>query len=191
MYESHSPIDDRFGFSAKGTFRCSMATERIALITAVVIGVLLLGGGYTAIYNVYREHTLYAQTDPTTYAGVAALTFIGFVILLAIGEAIALKLILSGKEYWYSADANRFSYSSKNDNVGKTDIFYNDVRSVQYEERRLFGRIIRGYTVTIITGSLGTLTLEYMFNKSIPDKSPQNTPFRIIEERTAMLRQDT
>ena len=191
MYETHSPIDDRFGFSTKGTFRCSMATERIALTVTVIVGVLLLGAGYSAIYEVYKAQTLYAQTDPTQYAGVAALTFIGFVIILAVGVSVALKLILSGREYSYSADENKFSFMCAKDNVRKTDIFYSDVVSVRYEERKLLGYFVRGYTVTIITRSLGNITLEYMFNKSIPDRLPTNTPFRIIEERSAMLRQDT
>ena len=58
-----------------------------------VIGVLVLYGGYNLIYSVYKEHTLYAQTDPTQYAGLAALSFIGFIIVLFTGEAIAFKRV--------------------------------------------------------------------------------------------------
>lgn len=191
MYETRSPIDDRFGFSTKGTFRCSLATERIALILTVITGLLLFVAGYNLIYYVYKEHTLYAQTDPTQYAGLASLTFIGFMIVLITGEAVAAKLILSGRQYRYSANENVFSFSSKKDNVRKTDIFYSDVVSVKYSERKLFGKISRGYTVTIVTRSRGSITIEYLFNRSIPDRTTRNTPFHIIEERVVMLRQKT
>lgn len=189
MYETRSPIDDRFGFSAQGTFRCSRATERISVIIAAVIGFLLLVSGYELIYYLYKEQTLWAQTEPTQYAGVASLSFFGFIILLTAGEIVSLGVILSGKEYRYSANETMFSFSSRSDNVKKTDILYSDVTAVSYTERKLFGKIIRGYTVTIVTRSLGNITLEYLFNKSIPEKLPENTPFRIIEERAAMLRQ--
>lgn len=191
MYETRSPVDDRFGFSTQGTFRCSIATERISFVITAVIGVLLLYGGYNLIYSVYKEHTLYAQTDPTQYAGLAALSFIGFIIVLFTGEAIAFKMILSGKLYRYSANETVFSFSSKSDNVHKTDIFYSDVVAVKYEERKIFGKMIRGYTVTIVTRSLGNITLEYLFNKSIANRLPGNTPFHIIEERVEILRQKT
>ena len=46
MYETNNPIEDRFGFQTQGTFRCSWATERISVILAVIITLLVFGSFY-------------------------------------------------------------------------------------------------------------------------------------------------
>ena len=188
MYGSANPVEDRFGFKTRGKFRCSRSTERISVILVFVITVIV----FIVFYRVWGAQLLYIYGMHYETAGNVAVSHIQFfalafsLITLFIFAAgfVAVKIILIGVEYSYTADSNVFSFCSAKDNVSKTDISYSDVIAVRFDERRLFGLIKRGYTVTIITHTLGTVTLEYIFNKSISEKSPENTPFNIIKIRS-------
>ena len=126
------------------------------------------------------------STVSTSHIQFFALAFsVVTVVIFAVG-AVVISIILRGVEYRYTADSNMFSFSSQKDNVRKTDIHYNDVIAVKYEERKLFGFIKRGFTVTVMTHSLGYIKLDYLFNKSIKIHTPENTPFSIIEKRAEM-----
>ncbi len=198
MYEARNPVEDRFAFSARGTFRCSRATERISVIISLVITVIAFAGFYYVWGRQFIYIALLHYDDliglsesqrmgfspiSTTHTFFFAMAFALIVVIIVIGEIVALRIILGGVKYNYSADSNIFSFRSQKDNVRKTDIHYNDVIAVRYEERKLFGFIKRGLTVTIISRSLGNVTLLYIRNKSDKECKPENTPFHIIEER--------
>ena len=188
MYETHSPVEDRFSFSSKGIFYCSKPTERISIIVIVVSAVLIA----VLWYNVLFEQLKWYFVNDGTAVGVDTARTIGYVYVFSMAflfviVCIIIKYILHGSKYYYSADAKHFSFRSEKAHVPKTDIFYDDVVSVKFEEHILFGHWLRGYIVSITTRSLGIIRFEYLFNKSISEKTPRNTPFRIIEERVAML----
>lgn len=182
MYETHTPVEDRFAFSARGTFRCSYPAERLALIIAAVSTLFLIFAEYDICFRQYEwfvDNTYAPARASTTFGYI----FMGMLTITLILCGVAVKLILSGIVYSYSADKTHFSVVSKKAAFRKTDIYYYDAVAVKYEEYYLFGKWLRGYTVTVITRSLGNVTFEYLFNKSIPDKTPENTPFHMIEER--------
>ena len=198
MYDARNPVEDRFGFSTRGTFRCSRATERISVIISLIVTVIALAGfyyvwgrqytyiallHYDELIGLSEEQRMGFSPISTTHTLFFAMAFALIAVIIVICEIIALRVILGGVKYDYSADANIFSFRSEKDNVRKTDIHYNDVVAVEYEERRLLGFINRGLTVTIICRSLGNVTLEYIRSKSDKDCRPENTPFHIIEER--------
>ncbi len=178
------------GFHTQGVFLCSRNSEQISVILSVIISLMLFAGFYYVwgeqfkyIYHLGEQLGASASTQHSTGF---ALIFTVVSAVIIIGEIIVLKFILGGVGYHYTANANLFSFASKKDGVRKTDIYYDDVVAVSYEERKLFGLLSRGYTVTIMTHSLGNVVILYLFNKSIRDHSPENTPFHIIEERVQM-----
>ena len=93
---------------------------------------------------------------------------------------------MNGVVYRYTADNNVFSVVSEKAGMKKTDIYYNDIVSITYDPYVLFGLIDRGSLVSIVTRSLGTVTFEYIYNKSILSRDRENTPFYIIEQRIEM-----
>lgn len=190
MFESRSPVEDRMGFRTQGVFRCSRATEPITVVLSLIITVIVLVGFYyiwgEQFKYIYHLGEKLGASGSTRHSAGFALVFSFVTAVIIIAEIVAVKLIFNGVEYRYTANANVFSFVSKKDGVRKTDIYYDDVVAVSYEERKLFGLFSRGYTVTIITHSLGNVVILYLFNKSIRVHSPENTPFRIIEERVQM-----
>ncbi len=181
MYEAYNPVEDRMGFSTRGTFRCSRATEQISVILAFIITLMI----FAAFYFMWKEQFMYiySMNERTDHSLFFALGFSGITAVIIIVFIVAVSFLLGGVEYSYTANENMFSFVSKKDGVRKTDIHYNDVIAVSYKQRRLFGIFDRGFTVTIITHTLGNVTLLYKHNRSIKVHSPENTPFHIIEER--------
>lgn len=191
MYETHTPIEDRFRFSAKGTFYCSKPTERIWIIIIAVSTVIVAVVWYNALFDQLRW---YFENGDTYIGGKTAGTM-GYIYVFSMAFIIAavciiIRFILHGDKYYYSADEKHFSVWSKKAHLRKTDIYYNDVKELRFSEYYLFGKHLRGYTVTISTRTLGDITFEYLFNKSISDKTPENTPFNIIIERVELFRKD-
>jgi len=188
MYETRSPVDDRFDFSAKGIFYCSMSTERTIIIVLIVSAVIIA----VLWYNVLFDQLRWYFDKGGTAVGVDTARTIGYVyvfsmVFLIVVICCIIRFILYGNKYYYSADSKHFSFRSEKAHIPKTDIFYDDVITVRYDEMYLFGIWFRGYTVTVTTRSLGAIRFDYLFNKSSPDKTPRCTPFSIIEERVAMI----
>lgn len=189
MY-SRSPIEDRFRFQTRGTFRCSRPSERILIIICVIAAVLL----WWAIFEIWGAQFRYIVhlSDDTIFEGKTphslffAVAFSFFTLVDVIIAGIVIKNITKGIEYHYTADENMFSFYSTKGGIKKTDIHYNDITAINYEQRVLFGMLDRGFTVTIDTRSQGTITFCYIYNKSAPTHGRENTPFYIIEERLKM-----
>lgn len=188
MYETRSPVDDRFSFSTKGTFCCAKPSERVTILIVVLSFAFIA----VAWYKILFEQLMWYFVNDGTYVGTETARTIGYIYVFSLAfllavDIIVIRLVLHGNIYSYSADEKHFSFLSEKAHIRKTDIFYDDVVSVSYDEYYLFGTWLRGYIVYITTRSLGTLRLEYLFNKSIADKTTRNTPFYIIEERVAMI----
>ena len=190
MYETRNPVENRFGFSTQGTFNCSRPTERIALIITGLSTLFLAFAEYAVCY-LQNKWYYYNTMAPEMTASTFGLIYVFFLSLTVIAAIIVINFILVGNVYRYRADNKRFSFLSEKAHIRKTDIFYDDVVMVKFDEYRLFGKWLRGFTVTVVTRSLGNITFNYIFNKSITDKTPQNTPFFIIAERTQMWLENT
>ncbi len=187
MYETHNPVEDRFGFRTQGIFRCAKPSERISIVVIVVCTLLLSLGWYLVLYVQLRWYFGLRTDVGVSASRTMGFLFLGVVTLLVLTAVVLITFILHGNLYSYTANDSVFSFRCDRERIPKTDIRYDDVASVEYREMRLFGKWQRGFEVTVITRSLGSITFRYLFNKSIPNKTHANTPFHIIEERAALL----
>ncbi len=188
MYNGRNPIEDRFGFQSRGIFRCAHPAERIYIIITLAAAIILWicfyeiwGQQFVYIYHLSDNTSQEGKTPHALFFAVAFSVITGIIVIAAI---IIIRMIMQGQIYNYTADSNMFSFYSAKARVRKTDIHYNDVVSMTFDKRVIFGFIDRGYTVTIETRSLGRIELEYLHNKSSVSRDPENTPFHIIAERT-------
>lgn len=188
MINGSNPVEDRFAFQTRGIFRCAHPAERILTIVTIIAAVLVWIGFYDIWSKqyifIYNMHDEYSQSTKTDHSLFFAIAFSFITALIVIAAILIIHRIMQGRIYNYTADGNMFSFYSIKARVRKTDIHYNDVVSITYEKRVIFGFIDRGYYVTIETRSLGKLVLEYLHNKSAVNKDPENTPFNIIAQRT-------
>ena len=188
MYETHNPVEDRFDYYAKGTFRCSHPTERVSIIIVAAVFVFITIAWYAVLFEQLRWYfEINAEIIGVNTAKTIGYVYVFSELFMLAVTAVIIHLILGGIVWNYSADGTHFSLWSEKARTRKTDIYYDDVVSVRYDEYYLFGTWLRGYVVCITTRSAGTIRLEYLFNKSITNKTTQNTPFYIIEERVAMI----
>jgi hypothetical protein len=188
MYVGSNPIEDRFGFQTRGIFRCSHPAERILILVTIAAAIIVWIGFYEIwgqqFVFIYHLSDGTPREGETPHALFFALAFSVITAMIVIAAIIIVRMIMRGQIYSYTADSNMFSYYSAKARVRKTDICYNDVVSMSFDKRVIFGFIDRGYTVTIETKSLGKFELEYLHNKSAVSHDPENTPFHIIAERT-------
>ncbi|MGN0688273.1 MAG: hypothetical protein ACI4KA_09225 [Oscillospiraceae bacterium] len=165
-------IEQRFGYSQSGTFRCAYGNETplliiLAAVTAVTAVAALVG--ISCLVN-----------------GIEAILF--YAIVLVISETVVVftamclaKLILYGKECFYHADEQKLSV----ERAGKfDDIFYSNVVDIRYDPLVTLGKQ-RGFVVSVTTVK-STVVYKYIFARRDVVMSPEKTPFAIIEERSGL-----
>ena len=181
MYNTGSPIEDRFQFRTQGSFKCARPTEGILIIALIAAAVVV----WLLFYEIWGQQFkfVYEMHEKTDHAFFFAFAFSMITLVLIILTVFIIKLIMNGIDYHYTADNNMFSFYSEKAGIKKTDIHYTDIVRITYEDYHLFGLIDRGYLVSIVTRSLGTISFEYLHNKSIRVHDRENTPFYIIEQR--------
>lgn len=181
VYQSKTPIEDRFQFRTQGRFRCARPTEGILIIISVILAVVI----WIVFYEIWGQQFkfIYDMHEKTDHAFFFAVAFSMITFGLILCTIIIIKMILNGVDYHYTADNNMFSFYSEKAGIIKTDIHYSDVVEISYENYHLFGLIDRGFLVSIVTRTLGTVSFEYLHNKSILSHDRENTPFYIIEQR--------
>ncbi len=184
-FNSSTPIEDRFSFHTQGRFQCARSTEGILIAAVIVLAIVV----WLIIYDLMGQQFkfVFYMHEKTDHAFFFAIAFAFITLALVLITVFMIKAIMNGIEYHYTADSNMFSFYSEKAGVKKTDIHYYDVVSITYDQLILFGMIDRGFIVSITTHSLGTITLEYIYNKSIRARGHENTPFHIIEKRIEML----
>lgn len=163
-------VEERFGFRAKGEYRCKGWFE----LPLTVLALVILLPGALGIFNF-----LYYRTMGGGFAAIP--------LLIAVWGMLCwwlVRIAHSGVTYRYEADDKEFRiYEPKN----HTEIlYYNDVTGVKYDPLYYLNGKIRGYKVTIST-KYRALSYNYIFNGHKLFTNPEGTPFFIIEERAGLV----
>ena len=175
---SFSPVDDRFEYTRKGIYRGMINNESIIVIAVSAAVVLILSGLLTFLFG--SEITINNSLAATVF------DFVGYICIIALPFVYigALRTILSGEQYSFTADKTKMLIVCPRKNF-RADIFYEDVRRVEYSDILLF-RKHRGYNITVVCTS-GEQIFTYLFPYKTHKKDRDMTPFRIIEERAGLL----
>lgn len=164
-------FEERFGFKARGEFRCRAFFE----IPLTVIGLGILIPVSVLIIKFL--------TDPyTTFGG--GLTAVP--LALAVWGIFCwwiVRIAHTGVTYRYEADEKEFRIITPDKH---SDVFYYpDVVSVDYKPIYYINRKIRGYRVTVTTKYLSK-KYDYIFSDNRLIKTPQGSPFFILEQRSGL-----
>lgn len=187
----YAKVDDRYGFCAKGTFRCPKKKEPLMLaIVAAVYTACLLITIINAVFvltsdlsmPIFEYDKKIEDFAPTIDLLVVILSVL-LVVLLTVAVVIAVIVITSGREYTYFADEIKMVISDP-DGV-KTVFEYKDIISVTYEKLTLFKRRERGFDVYIET-KYRTHNYQYIFSKNKLLREEKDTPFFILEEKAGL-----
>ena len=187
----YAQVDDRYGFCAKGTFRCPRKKEPLMLaIVAAVYTACLLITIINAVIVLTSDLSMpifeYDKTiedfAPTIDLLVVILSVL-IMVLLTVGVVIAVIIITGGREYTYFADEIKMVISDP-DGV-KTVFEYKDILSVTYEKLTLFKRRERGFDVYIET-KYRTHNYQYIYSENKLLREEKDTPFFILEERAGL-----
>ncbi len=190
-HAGYSQIEDRYGFCAKGTFRCPKKREPLMLaIVAIVYTAWLVIVAVNAVIVLSRDNTMpifdYDRTLedflPTVDLVIVIITVL-LLVLLTVAVMIVVPIITSGREYTYFADEIKMVITDP-DGI-KTVFEYKDIISVTYERLTLFARRERGYDVYIET-KYRTHNYQYIFSKNKLLRQEKDTPFFILEERAGL-----
>lgn len=175
----------RFGFSESGTFRSSFKSEPtlIIIFTVILIGGTIGGiAGAAAFLN-----TMMMSMDESTRdngAFFCALTAGVIIVAAAVVSFIIFKIgtnyVKRGFECTFSASEEVFTAKIGGD---VHTIRYNEVQSVLFEPKTLFGKIC-GYNISVIIGNRSE-TFGVAFEGQF--QSEKTTPFYIIKERKELI----
>lgn len=165
-------FEERFGFKAKGEFRCIAWFE----IPLTVVGLAILVPIGIIIFRFL--------VDPyTTFGG--GLTAVP--VALAVWAIFCWWIVRighTGVTYRYEADDKEFRIFEPGN---RSEVFYySDVMSADYQPIYYLNRKIRGYKVTITT-RYRTKTYKYIFSNNKLNKDPEGSPFFILEQRSGLV----
>lgn len=186
--------DDRFAFSASGSFQCSRDGERLALIAAILGLFLLLALNVL----VFILQILQMFNDAGIFWALRSIIVINLpwvVVLLLISAAevflfrVVRTRIFRGDTYFYFADETFFTIRCPKRRINFS-VRYEDVVSVTYTERRALW-YPRGYTAAIVTADEKMLVFRCItYEKTASLKRVLKIPaaFRLLEERVEEMR---
>ncbi|MBQ9383095.1 MAG: hypothetical protein IJT87_02540 [Ruminiclostridium sp.] len=181
---SYSSVDDRFGFSRKGIFRCRIRSELLLIITVTVVSFFLEFYMLDGIFG-FADLSHPILTMNNTLSGtVFGLLFEAGALVLPFVYVGVIRTVLSGEEYSFTADERKMLIICPRRDF-RADIFYEDVQNVTYSDIVLMNKH-RGYSVDIICGA-GTFHFDFLFPYKAQKKDKEMTPFVIIEERSGLL----
>ena len=177
---SYSSVDDRFGFSRKGIFRCRVKNEGIVFLTVIVVGVIIEAVMLSTFFGSSNDQTMENTLSATVFGFV--LEFGSFIFpFIFIG---VIRTVMSGEEYSFTADEHKMLIICPKRDI-RADIVYESVQSVSYTDLMFFSRH-RGYHVEIVC-SYGSFSFDFLFPYKAHTRNKDVTPFRIIEERCGVL----
>lgn len=207
MYTSYGISNERFGFSAKGSFRCAYENQRPIIIAFPII-MAALAVIWIVVFIVTKEMVLnrtpvdladisvYQKAkigvlmfgfDTAVYGtNVIALAVILCLIgLTALGYGITLGILRSGRIYTFSADDNYFEIKPPDKNSPTIFIKYDDVIMVYGEERKfIFAE--HGLDITIQAKGKNYF-FRYVHTPESRNKGLSETPFNILMERAGLI----
>lgn len=207
MYTSYGINNERFGFSAKGSFRCAYENQRpIIIVFPIIMAVLAVIWVITflitrdmvlnqtpvdlaqiSVYQTAKIGVLMFGFDTAVYgtnviALVVILCLMG-ITLLAYG--IILGILRSGRIYTFSADDSYFEIKPPDKNTPAIFIRYDDVIMVYGEERKfIFAE--HGLDITIQTKGKNYF-FRYVHTPESRINGLSETPFNILMERAGLI----
>lgn len=216
MYTSFDKIQDRFGFSTGGTFKCAYKNTRTLIFAGLItIGVIFALTGISVVYVVVRMKNIPGMAsaqltslitgiisgqgltgDAAAGGGLAgfglAVVSISFGVFLLLIAVIAFLIIITtmrvGQTYKFKADETKFTviYPEK---VGQTlTIEYDYIIGIYSEEWRfLFAP--KCLDITIQT-KMGEFTFRCIHTPMSKANGIAETPFNIIRERIGLAHED-
>ena len=216
MYTSFDKIQDRFGFSTGGTFKCAYKNTRTLILGGLItIGVIIVLTAISVVYvavrmkdvpgmasaqlssiitNFVTGHGLVgdagAGTDLLGFGlSVVSISFGVFLLLIAvIVYIIIITTMRAGQTYKFKADESTFTviYPEK---IGQTlTIEYDYIIGIYSEEWRfLFAP--KCLDVTIQT-KMGEFTFRCIHTPMSKANGIAETPFNIIRERIGLAHED-
>ncbi len=187
----YAKVDNRYGFYAKGNFRCPKKKEplMLAIVAAVYTACLLITVINAAIVLTSDLSMPIFEYDKTiddfvpTIDLLCVILSVLLVVLLTVAVVIAVIIITGGREYTYFADEVKMVITDP-DGV-KAVLEYKDIISVTYEKLTLFKRRERGFDVYIET-KYRTHNYQYIFSKNKLLREEKDTPFFILEEKAGL-----
>ncbi len=201
-YSSYSPNEERFGFSAKGGFKCAYDSERV-IITAYLMGlaVLFMGmvicfvTGYEMLFTPVDINAAAAAGEqgerqifgfnPAEYGlSITAGIFLFWLEIVGIiGFCITLAVLKTGKSCDFKANENYMEINEYGKNPRTTVIYYNDVINVECSERKFL--FLGGLNVTVYTKK-SAFEYRYIHDHLSKIGGLSETPFNIICERAGL-----
>lgn len=188
--------DDRFAFSASGSFQVSRDGERLGLIVAFLGLLLLLFAN--VLFFVLQILQIFSEIG--WFYGIRAifaanLSWVPVLLALSAAEVflfhIVRVMIFHGVTYYYFADETFFSFRCPKRRVNLS-VKYEDVVSVKYLERRALW-IPRGYTAVITLVNEEVLVFRCVTTER--DASGDRVlripaAFQLLEERIETMRRE-
>ena len=216
MYTSFDKIQDRFGFSTGGAFKCAYKNTRTLILAGLItIGVIFVLTGISVVYVVVRMKNIPGMAsaqltslitgiisgqgltgDAAAGGGLAgfglAVVSISFGVFLLLIAVIAFLIIITtmrvGQTYKFKADETKFTviYPEK---VGQMlTIEYDYIIGIYSEEWRfLFAP--KCLDITIQT-KMGEFTFRCIHTPMSKANGIAETPFNIIRERIGLAHED-
>ena len=190
-HAGYAQVDDRYGFCAKGTFRCPRKKEplMLAIVAAVYTACLLITIVNAVIVLTSDLSMPIFEYDKTIDDFLPTIDLLGvivsvlLVVILTVAVILSVIIITNGKEYTYFADEIKMVIT---DPDGEKTVFeYKDMISVTYEKLTLFKRRQRGFDVYIET-KYRTHNYQYIYSENKLLRSEKDTPFFILEERAGL-----
>lgn len=168
--------EERFGFKAKGQFRCISPFEKGMTVASLVLGLL-----------VEVVVVLWMANPNTAYGG----TFGAVPFAIAIIAGITwwfVRIAHSGRTYYYEADDSEFRIIRPNKSVDT--YYYTDMDSIDYKPIHYINGKHRGYLVTVRTKYCET-KYSYIFSKNKLFKSESGTPFSILARKSGIAQPES
>ncbi|MBQ9385049.1 MAG: hypothetical protein IJT87_12540 [Ruminiclostridium sp.] len=216
MYTSFGKVNDRFGFSMSGKFRCAYENTRSYLTTGmIIIGVLVALLAISVVYlliiardvpylasqtlNDIIYGFIYGEANAPNSGAGNTMVQIGYTILgIAFGLFLLLIAVIvffiilinmrMGQEYGFKADENVFivTYPEKMHKVVRIE--YEDVLGIRCEEWGFF-LAPKCVDITIRTKQ-GELPFRFIHTPMSKANGITETPFNIIRERIGLTYED-
>ena len=202
-YSSYSPNEERFGFSAQGSFRVGYDSERlIILIFLIALAAILVG---MIICFALCFEMLFTPVDINAAAAAGdrgerqlfgfnpaeyGLTAMGMVFLFwleivgIIAFCITLAVLKWGKTCTFKANENYMEIVEQGRKPRTTVIYYNDVINVTATQRKFL--FIGGLNITIYTKKK-SFDFRYSHDHLSRTGGLSETPFNIILERAELV----
>ena len=210
MYTSFGKVNDRFGFSTSGKFRCAYKNTRSiviggmtaigVLIVLIIISVTFVAvniGDFSSLFSEALWDIIFKPVGGSEAGkSIANLGFtisgIAFGIILLVIAIIVFLIIVAtmrtGQEYSFRADEEKFiiTYPEKMHRVVKLN--YEDVTGVTYEEWS-FIFAPKCFDITVKTKG-GDLYFRFIHTGISKANGIRETPFNIIRERIGLVNED-